>query len=213
MPLLGDREWRRWELVDGELEFMSPADSRHEEALGRLLTYLFSLCRAQPQWVCLASNVVYTMLSGNLRMPDTSLARREHFPSETPSNRSGHPVPAPPGAVPPREFDTWTGRCELTEAGLVHALVPPRELSTAKIDFPPDVAFEIRSPSDRSRQVEGKHKDYEESGVIQVWIDLERRLTEVIYPERPPQYFSESQIPLIHQPAGLSLDLRSLYLR
>jgi Uma2 family endonuclease len=100
----------------------------------------------------------------------------------------------------------------LTDEGLALVLKPPRELTTGKVDFPPDVAFEIRSPGDRPSQEGGKRKDYQESGVTQVWIDLEKRLTEVVYSDRPPQCFSEDQAPLIDQARGLSLDLRSLYL-
>ncbi len=200
-PPSRDQGWQRWELVDGELEYISPTDPGHEEAVWRLVTYLFGFCRVQPAWACLAPNVVFTMASGNWRMPDTSLVRTESCP------RGMRRL-----EVPPRELDTWSTRCELTSAGLARVFVPPRELTTAKIDFPPDVAFEIRSSSDMSSQVQGKCKDYQESGVIQVWIDLEKPLTEVIYPDRPPQYFSEDQALVIDQPLGLSLDLRSLYL-
>lgn len=200
-PPSRDQGWQRWELVNGELEFISPADPGHEEALWRLMNYLFGFCRLQPAWACLASNVVFTMASGNWRMPDTSLVRTESCP-----RGMRHAV------VPPRELDTWSTRCEWTDAGIACVVVPPRDLNTAKIDYPPDVAFEIRSRSDRSSQVQGKRMDYQESGVIQVWIDLENRLTEVIYPNHPPQYFSEDQALVIDQPVGLSLDLRSLYL-
>src|SRR5271167_832280 len=165
--LVAGEEWQRWELVDGELEFMSPVNARHEYVLPILIAYLVGFCRAQPEWACFASNVVFTMTSGNWRMPDASLVRRERFPGGT--------------------------------------------ITSEKIDFPPDVAFEIHSPSDRPGQVQAKRKDYQESGVIQVWIDLEKRLVELIYPDRPLQYFSQGEALVIDKLSGFSLDLRTLY--
>ncbi len=160
-------EWQRWELVDGEVEFMSPVNAWHENVMPELIAYLAVFCRAHPEWTCFASNVVFTMASGNWRMPDASLVRKERFPGVTRRSQ--------------------------------------------KIDFPPDVAFEIYSPSDRPGQIQAKRKEYQESGVIQVWIDLEKRLVEVIYPNRPPQYFQEDQPLTIDTLPGFSLDLKALY--
>jgi Uma2 family endonuclease len=165
--LTAGEEWQRWELVDGEVEFMSPVYPRHEYALPILITYLVGFCRAHPEWACFASNAVFTMASGNWRMPDASLVRRARFPE---------------GRIP-----------------------------SEKIDFAPDVAFEIHSPSDRPGQIQAKRKEYQESDVIQVWIDLEKRLVELIYPDRPPQYFQEDQTLIIDKLPGFSLDLKSLY--
>jgi len=49
------------------------------------------------------------------------------------------------------------------------------------------------------------------SGVVQVWFDLERRLVELIYPDRPLQYFEENQTLVIDTVPGFSLDLKELY--
>ena len=167
--LAAGEEWQRWEWVDGEVEFMSPVNIRHEAFLALLVELLVRYCRAHPDWICLTSNGVFTMASGNWRMPDASLVRRAQFPA---------------GQFP------------------------------VKADFPPDVAFEIHSPTDSPLdvgarhgvplpdaifethcdspgQIQRKRKDYQESGVIQVWFDLERRLVELIYPDRPLQYFEE----------------------
>jgi len=107
------------------------------------------------------------MASGNWRMPDASLFRKERFPG---------------GTIP-----------------------------SEKIDFAPDVAFEIHSPSDRPGQIQAKRREYQESSVIQVWIDLEKRLVELIYPDRPLQYFQEDQPLIIDKLPGFSLDLKTLY--
>jgi hypothetical protein len=47
--------------------------------------------------------------------------------------------------------------------------------------------------------------------VVQVWFDLERRLVELIYPDRPLQYFEENQALVIDTVPGFSLDLKEVY--
>jgi hypothetical protein len=47
--------------------------------------------------------------------------------------------------------------------------------------------------------------------VVQVWFDLNKRLVELIYPNRPLQYFEESQVLVIDTVPGFSLDLKQLY--
>jgi Uma2 family endonuclease len=54
----------------------------------------------------------------------------------------------------------------------------PQGVIPTKADFAPDVAFEILSPSERPSQIQRKRLDYQQSGVIQVWFDLEKRLVE-----------------------------------
>jgi len=163
--LTAGEEWQRWELVGGEVEFMSPVNPRHEYVLPILIAYLVGFCRAHPDWTCFASNAVFTMASGNWRVPDASLVRKERFPT----------------------------------------------IPSEKIDFAPDVAFEIHSPSDRPGQIQAKRREYQESGVTQAWIDLEKRLVELIYPDRPLQYFQEDQPLIIDKLPGFSLDLKTLY--
>ncbi len=89
--------------------------------------------------------------------------------------------------------------------------LPTGELPAGQASFAPDVAFEILSPSNTPSYIQRKRKDYQESGVIQVWIDLEKRLVELIYPDRPLQYFREDQPLVIDQLLGFSLDLKTLY--
>ena len=49
--------------------------------LGALIAYLFAYCRTHRDWISFASNCVFTMASGNWRMPDASLVRRDRFPA------------------------------------------------------------------------------------------------------------------------------------
>jgi Uma2 family endonuclease len=164
--LAAGEEGQRWEWVDGEVEFMSPVNFGHEAFLMLLAEALSRYCRLHPEWICFASNCVFTMASGNWRMPDASLVRRSRFPE---------------GKLP------------------------------VKAEFAPDVAFEIHSPADSPGQIQRKRKDNQESGVVQVWFDLDKRLVELVYPDRPLQYFEEDQALVIDTVPGFSLDLRELY--
>jgi Uma2 family endonuclease len=164
--LAAGEEGQRWEWIDGEVEFISPVNLRHEAFLALLMEFLVHYCRAHPEWICFTSNGVFTMASGDWRMPDASLVRRARFPG---------------GQIP------------------------------TKADFAPDVAFEIHSPSDTASYIQRKRKDYQESGVVQVWFDLEKRLVELIYPDRPLQYFEESQVLVIDTVPGFALDLKQVY--
>ena len=80
--LAAGEEGQRWEWVDGEVEFMSPVNLRHENFLVLLIACLAQFCRAHPEWMAFASNGVFTMASGNWRMPDASLVRRARFPEK-----------------------------------------------------------------------------------------------------------------------------------
>jgi Uma2 family endonuclease len=164
--LAAGEEGQRWEWVDGEVEFMSPVNLRHEAFLVFLLESLARHCRTHPEWISFASNGVFTMVSGNWRMPDASLVRRSRFPG---------------GQIP------------------------------TKADFAPGVAFEILSPSDSPSQVQRKRLDYQKSGVIQVWFDLEKRLVELIYPDRPLRYYHEGHVLTIDTVPGFSLDPKGLF--
>ena len=165
--LVAGKEGERWEWVDGEVEVMSPVSPRHEQLLFWLIESLAQYCRSHPEWIGFASNCAFVMISGNWRMPDASLVRKERFPE---------------------------GR-----------------VSGTRIDFAPDVAFEIYSPGDTPSQLQYKRKDYQESGVTQVWIDLDKRLVELICPDRPLQYFEENQPLVIDKLPGFSLDLKALF--
>ncbi len=163
--LAAGQEGQRWEWVDGEVEFMSPVNLRHERFLIFLAGRLAEFCRAHPDWEAFASNGVFTMASGNWRIPDASLVRRARFQGQIPN----------------------------------------------KADFAPEVAFEILSPSDNPSQIQRQRLDYQQSRVIQVWFDLEKRLVELIYPDRPLQYFREEQTLTIDGVPGFSIDLKDLF--
>jgi len=71
-----------------------------------------------------------------------------------------------------------------------------------RADFPPDVACEIISPSESASQIQRKRRDYTESGVIQIWIDPERRSIELIEPDQPLRYFQGCEPMVIFRLAG-----------
>jgi len=164
--LAAGEEGQRWEWVDGEVEFMSPVNFRHEAFMMLLAAWLTRFCQAHPEWMTFGSNCVFTMASGNWRMPDASLVRRARFAQ---------------GQLP------------------------------TKADFAPDVAFEIFSPTDSPSRIQDKRLDYQQSGAIQVWFDLEKRLVELIYPDRPLQFYRQNQTLTIDAVPGFSIDLKDLF--
>jgi Uma2 family endonuclease len=164
--LAAGQEGQRWEWVDGEIQVMSPVNFSHEETLVALITYLGLYCRAHPEWTCFASNCVFTMASGNWRMPDASLVRKNRFPV------GRRPVMA---------------------------------------DFPPDVAFEILSPGNTTREIQSKRRDYLSSGVIQVWIDLDDYSVELIELDRSPRFFSREENLVIDSIPEFALELKTLF--
>ena len=159
---------RSWEWVDGEVCFMTPVNFRHEIALARVITCLVEYCRLHPEWMWVPSNAVFTMSSGNWRLPDASM---------------------------------------VCKARLAEGKIPD-----GRAEFAPDVAFEILSPGNTAGEIQLKQKDYQESGVIQVWIDLDKRLVELIYPDRPLQFFGEEEAVVIDKLPGFSLDLKTLFI-
>jgi Uma2 family endonuclease len=160
-------EGQKCEWIDGEVVQMSPLNLPHERVLALLIEYLVAYCRLHREWFWFPSNGAFTMTSGNWRLPDASLVRKERFPG---------------------------GRVTVKMAG-----------------FAPDVAFEILSPGNIPSYIQRKRKDYQESGVIQVWIDPDLRLVEVMYTDRPSCYFQESQTLVIDTLPQFSLNLNSLF--
>jgi Uma2 family endonuclease len=158
-------EGQKCEWIDGEVVQMSPVNLPRERVIALLIEYLVDYCRLHREWFWFPSNGAFTMASGNWRLPDASLVRKERFPG---------------------------GRVTVNMAG-----------------FAPDVAFEILSRSNSPSYIQRKRKDYQESGVIQVWIDPDLRLVEVIYIDRPSCYFQESQTLVIDTLPQFSLNLSS----
>lgn len=165
--LAAGEEGQRWEFVDGEVEFMSPVNLRHQAILYVLIAGFVEYRKQHPEWLCFPGDATFTMTSDNLRCPDLSIVHASRFPG---------------GKVP-----------------------------ETKADFPPDIVFEIISSADSASQMARKRKDYQESGIIQVWIDPHRRLVELVYPDRPAQYFAEDQPLAIDKLPNFSLDLRALF--
>ncbi len=105
-----------------------------------------------------------------------------------------------------------SGNLRCLDLSIVHASrFPDGKVPETKADFPPDIVLEIISPGDTASQIARKRKDYQESGVIQVWIDPRRRLVELIYPDRPVQYVEEGQPLVIDKLPDLFLDLQALF--
>jgi len=132
--LAAGEEWQRWELVDGEVEFMSPMGYRHAVVIRRLCAQLDRCCELHRDWTAGSADAAFRMASGGWRCPDSTLVRADRFPD--------------------------------------------RHIPTGPLVFPPDVAFEVYSPSDTAAQIARKRQDYQESGVVQVWIDAEKRVAE-----------------------------------
>ncbi len=109
-------------------------------------------------------------------------------------------------------FTMASGNWRCPDASLVRLeRFPGRALPEQKSEIPPDCAFEILSPSASASEIQRKRQDYKESGVIQVWIDPAKRLAEVIYPDRPPEYFREDQRIALAGIADFSLDSKDLF--
>jgi Uma2 family endonuclease len=158
-------EGQKCEWIDGEVVQTSPVSLWHERVLALLIEYLVEYCRSHPAWFWFPSNGAFTMASGNWRLPDASLVRKERLPG---------------------------GRATMKMAG-----------------FAPDVAFEILSPSNTPSYIQ--RKDYQESGVTQVWIDPDLHLVEVMYTDRPSCYFEEGHTLVTDTLAQFSLDLNRLF--
>jgi Uma2 family endonuclease len=165
--LASGSEGQRWEWIDGEITHMSPVNFRHEMVLARLMAYLENFCSSHPGWIWIPSNAVFTMSSGNWRLPDVSMFKK--------------------------------GR-------LANGVIP-----ATRAEFAPDVAFEILSPGNFPSYIQRKRKDYRESGVIQAWIDPEKHLIELVYPDRPLEYFQEGDFLTIAGVAEFALEVKSLF--
>ena len=165
--LAAGEEWQRRELVDGEVEYMSPVDLRHQAMVFQLIATFVKYRERHPEWHCFPGDAAFTMASENWRCPDLSLVHASRFPQ---------------------------GRIPDTPA-----------------NFPPDIVFEILSPADSASRIQRKHKDYQESGVIQIWINPKKRLAELIYPDRPSQFYSEDQPVVIDKLPEYSLNLKDLF--
>src|SRR5438876_2377708 len=73
--------------------------------------------------------------------------------------------------------------------------------------FPPDVAFEVISPSDTWSDIQRKRRDYRENGVAQVWVEPQERTVEVIGTKHGTRTFAEAETAVIEELPGFGLNL------
>jgi Uma2 family endonuclease len=80
-------------------------------------------------------------------------------------------------------------------------------VSRGPVPFPPDVAFEVRSPGDKVSDVERKRYVYYLNKVTQVWVDPEAETVEVVSPNRPVRYFGRGETIVIEELPGFEMNL------
>ncbi len=75
------------------------------------------------------------------------------------------------------------------------------------VPFPPDVVFEVISPSDTWSEIQSKRRDYRTNGVIQVWVDPQEQTIEVISPAHGTRTFNPGEAAVIEELPGFTLNL------
>ena len=83
---------QRWEYIDGEVQFMSPAGFEHGRVIHLIGGALTTWERSNEGWVCVGADVAFTMASGDWLCPDAAVVRRERLPA----GRFTGPAPFPP---------------------------------------------------------------------------------------------------------------------
>lgn len=91
--LAAGKEGQRWEHIDGEVRFMSPAGFEHAQII-HLISLALGALDTQ-KWACVGADAVFTMASGDWLCPDAAVLRREWLQG---INRRG-PAPFPPGVA------------------------------------------------------------------------------------------------------------------
>ena len=81
---------QRWEYIDGEIWFMSPGGFEQGRAIHEMNVALGAL--ETREWVCLGTDVAFTMAGGDWLCPDAAAVRRARFGGTIPDG----PVPFPP---------------------------------------------------------------------------------------------------------------------
>lgn len=75
------------------------------------------------------------------------------------------------------------------------------------IPVPPDVAFEVISPTDKWSDVQSKRREYNANGVVQVWVDPQERTVEIISPKHGARTFVAGETAVIGELPGFELNL------
>jgi len=85
-------------------------------------------------------------------------------------------------------------------------------VSSGPVPFPPDVAFEVRSPGDKASDVEKKRYLYYLNKVTQVWVDPATEMVEIVSPNCPVRFFGPGEKVVIEELPGFGIDLFPLHL-
>jgi Uma2 family endonuclease len=134
---------QRWEYVDGEVHFMSPAGGEHGLVISQIAVVAAAFSTAHPEWVSLATDVAFTMAGHNWRCPDWALVRKERF---GPEGVTAAAVPFPPDVafevISPNDARSEIRRKqrEYRENGVIQVWVDPEERQV-----------EVISPTDGAR--------------------------------------------------------------
>lgn len=125
--LASGKEGQKCEWVDGEVVQMTPVNLRHEAILARLIGYLDAYCTSHPEWIWFPSNGVFTMASGNWRLPDASLVRKERFPGGAIPAMANFPPDTAFEIISPsdRPTDIQRKRLDYLESGVIQVWIDP----------------------------------------------------------------------------------------
>jgi len=105
-------------------------------------------------------------------------------------------------------FTMKSGNWRCPDWALVrHERFGERGIPEGPVPFPPDVAFEVVSSNDTRSDIRSKHDEYRKNGVIQVWVDPQKRAVEVIGPKHGTRTFAEGETALIEELPGFELNL------
>ncbi len=130
--------------------------------------------------------------------------------------RASHKISLALGALDTQEWVCFGADVAFTMAGgdwlCPDAAVVRREryrggIPVGPTPFPPDVAFEVRSPGDKASHVQRKRYLYYLNKVTQVWVDPETETVEVVSPNRPVRYFDPGETVVIEELPGFGMDL------
>jgi Uma2 family endonuclease len=123
-------EGQRWEWVDGEITHVTPASFWHEIVLARLMAYLTAYCGTHPDWLWAPSNAVFTMSSGNSRLPDVSMFEKARLTNGViPETRAEFPPDVAFEILSPGNSPSYIQRKrkDYRESGVIQVWIDPEK--------------------------------------------------------------------------------------